>query len=156
MKTSPSAFHKECTSPHCCAWTAGAFAGTTMGIVGATFLLCAASVQGQTCSQGPEVLVQYKVSNANLSKCGFEEFIQATPPRIHVYHHQIFTSAYDSQCNLSGSSATNSYIIHNCTDGFTVAYEYLTPGGTFDDYHYNESITNKEWILGPDCDYSQV
>lgn len=129
----------------------------TMRIALATFFFCVVSVQAQkTCPVGPDVLVQYKVSYANLSKCGFQEFTNATPPRIHIYHHQIFTSAYDAECNLEGHSGTNSYIIHNCTDGFTVAYETLTAGDTFDNYYYYESITNKEWILGWDCNYSQT
>jgi RHS repeat-associated protein len=73
--------------------------------------------QGQQCSGGPTCYVQYKVSAAELSKCGYQEYTNVNPPRVSIYHHQKITTSHNYTYRQSG---TNGYTLSggadNCWD----------------------------------------
>src|ERR1017187_6613089 len=59
-----------------------------------SFFICMTLARAQSCPDGPGCQVQYKVTYANLSKDGFDEYTNVTLPRIHIYHHQITHEYY--------------------------------------------------------------
>src|ERR1017187_8151007 len=115
----------------------------------AASFLCGSSVRAQSCSVNPGCFVQYKVTGANLSKCGFPEFVAATPPRARRYHHQKTVVDYENQFDTYD---TNGYVIE-----IDEAEEWADADGVAEEHFLDtKNVTEDEWGNGMYCVYTNI
>src|ERR1035437_7193033 len=119
----------------------------------AAAFLCGPSVRAQTCSVDPGCFVQYKVTGANLSKCGFPEFVAATPPRARRYHHQKTVADYENQFDTYD---TNGYDIYDDWGGGSWALWAYADGVAEEHFLDTKNVTEDEWGNGMYCVYTNI
>jgi RHS repeat-associated protein len=98
--------------------------------------------------------VQYRVSYANLSKCAFQEYTNADPPRVHLYHHQVTAEEYHVHTNDSGFTAYTVVTI-DCGGGIT-RDQFIDPGNYSKPYDEDKTSGRTEDMVGANCSYSQT
>ena len=146
--TDKQGFLKDLT--HC---RVPAHTGIKLCIVLTLLLFWPCHTKAQTCGLAPACYVQYKVTGANLHKCVFEEYTNATLPRIHYYHNQTthVTSSYSY--SWSGNNGCSEFV----DDPSGSSYNHtVSPGPFSGNEAYNFDVTEYERAPGMYCDYTNT
>ena len=107
------------------------------------------------CTDPTDVYVQYKVTRTNLSKCGFPEFVNLDPPRVHVYHKQTTYETYGDHYYTAGCSSATNDLSGYCGGGGT--WQYKEGPGCWTNYYSEDlNVTNTEWWFAPSCLYTNI
>ena len=118
--------------------------------LGAGLILSREGGEAQSCSAGPNCLVQYQLAGANLDKCPqFVEYTNDDWPRIHIYQAQT-THVYNYQTVFTAQTWTNADSDAVPLTGGQGGEGDYSPGTYVNNETHLIDETSLEWEPGPD------